>query len=470
MGGNNAPIMVNGGNVYDSPLGYDAPINYDTGQVSLSSLGVEWSLKKARQEVIRRLGFVVEPVKVQRTFDQLRQTVSTALGFTYVGTPAPRTMASLRLDLLRRLGFSAQATADAWAPGVKELLTNFLSEAQVALQHQYRLSVSTPLAPFHDDADVTTLDPWAVFLLALANGKAHHGQQDAKAYFDQLGGYITTVAKSADVDQIINTAQDSLLQRYAMDRYGDGKAPLVEGDDKTLIDGVAVEMQAIADAKAKYGQKDAEAYYSRLQEMAQRRPFDLDAMVDSFIRDAQDQLYQQYKELRTERWWTIQCVPGANLYDVPLDLDQYLDFRRITWAGIQDDVQWTPLIEGIDPVLYTSTSLSKPAYYRITGCIEIFPAPDRAYTIKIRGHLGLKWLTGDGDLLTVNSRAVFLHALANAKAHYKQPDAGNYMQQAQAYVRQLIAGSHGTRRYIPGTRQIPPARRPIPVGGWPEGN
>lgn len=470
MGGNNAPIMVNGGNVYDSPLGYDAPINYDTGQVNLSSLGVEWSLKKARHEVIRRLGFVVVPVKVQRTFDQLRQTVSTALGFTYVGTPAPRTMASLRLDLLRRLGFSAQATADAWAPGVKELLTNFLSEAQVALQHQYRLSVSTPLAPFHDDADVTTLDPWAVFLLALANGKAHHGQQDAKAYYDQLGGYITTVAKSADVDQIINTAQDSLLQRYAMDRYGDGKAPLVEGDDKTPIDGVAVEVQAIADAKAKYGQKDAEAYYGRLQEMAQRRPFDLDAMVDSFIRDAQDQLYQQYKELRTERWWTIQCVPGANLYDVPLDLDQYLDFRRITWAGIQDDVQWTPLIEGIDPVLYTSTSLSKPAYYQVTGCIEIFPAPDRAYTIKIRGHLGLKWLTGDDDLLTVNSRAVFLHALANAKAHYKQSDAGNYMQQAQAYVRQLIAGSHGTRRYITGTRQIPPARRPIPVGGWPEGN
>ncbi|WP_329766108.1 hypothetical protein [Stenotrophomonas geniculata] len=467
MSGNNGPIQTNFPNVYDTPVVYDAPIAYDT---ALVTSGLDMTLKQCRQEVIRRLGFVVERVKVQRTFDQLRQTVSTALGFTYVGTPAPRTMASLRLDLLRRLGFSAQATADAWAPGVKELLTNFLSEAQVALQHQYRLSVSTPLAPFHDDADVTTLDPWAVFLLALANGKAHHGQQDAKAYYDQLGGYITTVAKSADVDQIINTAQDSLLQRYAMDRYGDGKAPLVEGDDKTLIDGVAVEMQAIADAKAKYGQKDAEAYYSRLQEIAQRRPFDLDAMVDSFIRDAQDQLYHQYKELRTERWWTIQCVPGANLYDVPLDLDQYLDFRRITWAGIQDDVQWTPLIEGIDPVLYTSTSLSKPAYYRITGCIEIFPAPDRAYTIKIRGHLGLKWLTGDDDLLTINSRAVFLHALANAKAHYKQPDAGNYMQQAQAYVRQLIAGSHGTRRYIPGTRQIPPARRPIPVGGWPEGN
>ncbi|HEL4112199.1 TPA: hypothetical protein UM343_002350 [Stenotrophomonas maltophilia] len=244
--------------------------------------------REHRRRAIPKLGFdrgAVEPVDAAKLEGagigemvgldlkgQLRQTVSTALGFTYVGTPAPRTMASLRLDLLRRLGFSAQATADAWSPGVKELLTNFLSEAQVALQHQYRLSVSTPLAPFHDDADVTTLDPWAVFLLALANGKAHHGQQDAKAYYDQLGGYITTVAKSADVDQIINTAQDSLLQRYAMDRYSDGKAPLVEGDDKTLIDGVAVEMQAIADAKAKYGQKDAEAYYGRLQEMAQRRP------------------------------------------------------------------------------------------------------------------------------------------------------------------------------------------------------
>lgn len=469
MGGNNAPIMVNGGNVYDSPLGYDAPINYDTGQVNLASLGVEWSLKKCRDEIIQRLGFVVAPVKVQRTFDQLRSTVATSLGFNYVGTPTPRTMQSLRIDLLRRLGFSVQATVAAWPPGMKELLTNFLAEAQEALQHQYRLSVGTPLQPFVEDDDLTTLDPWAVFLLALANAKAHHGQQDSKAYFDQLGGYIATVSKSADIDQIVNTAQDSLLQRYAMDRYEDGSAPLVEGDDKTAIDGVAVEMQAIADAKAKYGQKDAEAYYARLREMAERRPFDLDAMVNSFIRDTQDQLYQQYKELRTERWWTIECIPGANLYDVPLDLDQYLDFRRITWAGILDGVQWTPLISGIDPVIYTSTSLSKPAYYRLTGVIEIFPAPDRAYTIKMRGHLGLKWLNGDNDLLTVNSRAVFLHALSNAKAHYRQPDAGNYMQQAQSYVRQLVAGSHGTRRYIPGTRQTAPAVRPIPVGGWPEG-
>ncbi len=468
MGGNNAPIMVNGGNVYDSPLGYDAPVDYDTAQVNMQAIGTDWSLKKCRQEVIRRLGFVVEPVKVQRTFAQLRSTVATALGFSHVAVPAPRTMESLRLELLRRLGFSAQADMGFWSPGMKELLTNFLYEAQVALQHQYRLSVDTPLAPFQADADVTTLDPWAVFLLALANAKAHHGQTDSKAYFEQLGGYIATAAKSADIDQIINSAQDSLLQRYAMDRYTDGSAPLVGGGDKTLIDGVAVEAQAVADAKAKYGQKDAEAYYARLKEMAQRRPFDLDAMVDSFIRDAQDQLYQQYKELRTERWWTIQCVPGANLYDVPLDLDQYLDFRRITWAGIQDDVQWSPMIEGIDPLLYTSNSLSKPAYFRVTGCIEIYPAPDRAYTIKIRGHLGLKWLNGDDDLLTVNSRAVFLHSLANAKAHYQQPDAGNYMQQAQAYVRQLIAGSHGTRRYIPGTRQVPAARRPIPVGGWPE--
>ena len=468
MGGNNAPIMVNGGNVYDSPLGYDAPIKYDTGQVDMGSIGVEWSLKKCREEVILRLGFVVAPVKVQRTFGQLRAAVATSLGFNYVGEPVPRTMQALRSDLLRRLGFSAQVAAGAWPPGMKELLTNFLTEAQEALQHQYRLGVGTALKPFGEDDDLTTLDPWAVFLLALANAKAHHGQTDAKSYYDQLAGYISSVAKSADIDQVINTAQDSLLQRYAMDRYEDGSAPLVGPEDKTLIDGVAVEMQAIADAKAKYGQKDAEAYYGRLQEMAQRRPFDLDAMVNSIIRDAQDQLYQQYSDLRTERWWTISCVPGANLYDVPLDLDQYLDFRRITWAGILDDDQWSPLIAGIDPMLYTSDSLRKPAYYQVTAAIEIFPVPDRAYVIKLRGHLGLKWLNADDDMLTLSSRAVFLHALANAKAHYRQPDAGNYMQQAQSYVRQLIAGAHGTRRYIPGTQQVPPARRPIPVGGWPE--
>jgi hypothetical protein len=56
---------------------------------------------------------------------------------------------------------------------------------------------------------------------------------------------------------------------------------------------------------------------------------------------------------------------------------------------------------------------------------------------------------------------VFLWALANAKNHYGQPDARDIAQEAQTYLRMLIADSHGTRRYIPGTIDIPALPQPV---------
>lgn len=42
------------------------------------------------------------------------------------------------------------------------------------------------LLPFEADTDVTTIDPDMVFLMALANAKAHYGHTDAGSYFRQL--------------------------------------------------------------------------------------------------------------------------------------------------------------------------------------------------------------------------------------------------------------------------------------------
>jgi hypothetical protein len=55
---------------------------------------------------------------------------------------------------------------------------------------------------------------------------------------------------------------------------------------------------------------------------------------------------------------------------------------------------------------------------------------------------------------------VFLWALANAKAHYGQADANNIATQANDYRAELIAGTHQTAHYLPGTIAVPPAVRP----------
>jgi hypothetical protein len=102
----------------------------------------------------------------------------------------------------------------------------------------------------------------------------------------------------------------------------------------------------------------------------------------------------------------------------------------------------------------------RPARYTIRQNIELFPAPDQTYWLWIRGHFGLQSFVNPDDQTTIDSELVFLHALATAKAHYGQADANNVEAMANAFRAELCASTHKTSRYIPGTRQIPPAIRP----------
>ena len=142
-------------------------------------------------------------------------------------------------------------------------------------------------------------------------------------------------------------------------------------------------------------------------------------LLTDYLFDAQEQLYWKYSTLRTERFWTWQTVAGQNLYDVPIDCTKFLEFRKITAAHIQRDAQWTPLVYGIDPSLYNGDQRSQPCRFEIREFLEVWPVPDAStYLIRIKGHLGLKRFSEDDDVPTIDADAVFLHALARAKAHY----------------------------------------------------
>jgi len=196
-------------------------------------------------------------------------------------------------------------------------------------------------------------------------------------------------------------------------------------------------------------------------------------LLDDFIHNAQEMLFRRYSVFRRERFYTWELIPGTRFYDLDANADactKQLDPRMISWAGIsQGDDSWRPLYCGIDPVMYTSRGPGIPSHYEIRQCIELWPAPvDATWKLRIKGQFGLMPLEADGDYTTVEPEAIFLLALANAKAHYGQADAGNYASQLTAYMRDLIRGSHHTRRYIPGTADPRNAVRPILVGGWPE--
>lgn len=190
-------------------------------------------------------------------------------------------------------------------------------------------------------------------------------------------------------------------------------------------------------------------------------------LLNAFLRDAQAQLYRRYQALRTERFYSWVMTPGVRFYDLAGNDDpecqKRLDPYKVSWVGVQDaNRTWLPLAEGIPPVYYTTARQPGiPARYEIRQCIEVFPAPDRSYTLRIKGHFGLEPFVADGDLTTLDPDAVFLFALGNAKAHYSQPDAPAIMNQALALVGGLVSGSHHTARYVPGTRREPPEPKPI---------
>lgn len=197
-------------------------------------------------------------------------------------------------------------------------------------------------------------------------------------------------------------------------------------------------------------------------------PLGMAAFINDKLLGAQNFLWRRYNALHTRRFFRWKIAPGQRFYSLKdNDEDVLSNFhmdpaKTIEWAGIQDTRNvWFPLIQGIPPQLYTMiTKPWRPARYDVRQGIEVYPAPDQTYWLWIRANFGLMSFVNDSDTTTIDSELVYLHALATAKAHYGQPDANSIEAMANAYRGELIAGTHQTAHYIPGTIAVPPAVRP----------
>lgn len=139
-------------------------------------------------------------------------------------------------------------------------------------------------------------------------------------------------------------------------------------------------------------------------------------------------------------------------------------YKNIEGAWLVDlNGAWLPLAEGIPPTFYTTVPQpGLPSRYEIRQCIEVFPAPAATgYKLYIKGHFGLQPFELDGDKPTIDGHLVYLWALANALDYYGKPSAAGIAAQAREYLGELVAGTHGSRRYIPGVRALPPAVMPV---------
>lgn len=196
------------------------------------------------------------------------------------------------------------------------------------------------------------------------------------------------------------------------------------------------------------------------------------AYCNNVLFRVQKWLYRKYPALNTRRFFRWKLIPGQRFYSLRNNDDgptanagvayRIDPLKHIEWAGVQDTRNvWYPLIEGIPPQLYTMiTKPWRPARYTIRQGIEVYPAPDQTYWLWLRGHFGLMPFAADADITTLDSELVYLYSLARAKAHYGHPDANDIAAQAKSYRGELIAGTHKTAHYVPGTTAVPPAVRP----------
>lgn len=185
-------------------------------------------------------------------------------------------------------------------------------------------------------------------------------------------------------------------------------------------------------------------------------------LLDDFLHEAQILVYSDYAIFRTERFYDWPLVAGERFYAYEDGGDgactKTLDPEKIIWVGISQESNsvgagfWQSLWKGIHPVMYGSpaTGTGWPSNYALGQYLEVWPAPTvSGGTLRVKGNFSLGAFVADTDKTTADPETIFLRALANAKYHYGQPDAGNYRAQEELRVMNLVAASHATSRYIP---------------------
>jgi len=162
-------------------------------------------------------------------------------------------------------------------------------------------------------------------------------------------------------------------------------------------------------------------------------------LLDSFLQNAQDQLFAQFEWRHLIKFDEKTTGVGQALYDWANDCDP----SRIRDIAVNDGSRWVPMREGVSFAMRSDDSPSVPLRYERYSQMEVWPVPDAAYTIRRYYTATPARFTEDNDRASIDDALVFLHALANAKLHYKQADGEGYGSQLQTMMRKLKGQSRG---------------------------
>lgn len=280
---------------------------------------------------------------------------------------------------------------------------------------------------------------------------------------------------AATLTEYVNQAHRAACRRVEFDYTGPLPAPMVADGATTVVDGHAVQTLALAMYCAAKGKPEAKAYFEQfeahLRDVAMRRPPGLVGTLDAFIRDAQVAVLRRVPSLRMKRWFAWACVPGARFYDLAANAEPAgvaIDPLAIESALIERGTVRTPLHRGLPGYSLARDVTGIPSHFDLGQCLEVWPAPDSTEArILIHARQAATPLTDDAHVPCVDHDAVYLLALAMAKAHFKRPDAADAMGMFEVQLQQLVAGTHGAARYITGRRTPAPYAAPLTTEPFP---
>lgn len=152
-----------------------------------------------------------------------------------------------------------------------------------------------------------------------------------------------------------------------------------------------------------------------------------DTVIKSFLQEAHDYVFGELEPPAMRKKTAIQLAAGSYLYDWHNDQeDERIDPGRVisVWLKESDSIR-SPLRQGITENDRSLDSIRQQPekYDHLNGQIELWPIPDQAYDLVIEYTADKPRFDRASDRPGVPDRLVFLYAMANAKAHYRHPDA-----------------------------------------------
>lgn len=169
--------------------------------------------------------------------------------------------------------------------------------------------------------------------------------------------------------------------------------------------------------------------------------------MNSILRQAQVALYNAADWARLRRYETVSLGVNQYLTDYPSAANP----DRIKAISVLISNVWSqPLKKGIPPQLYTTqASTSWPQRWEPYAQIETWPKSNAIYSVRIFYIKLLDAFTEDAHRTSIDDDMVFTLALADAKEHFRHPDAKTYRARADAIFTQLKAKSWGQQVFSP---------------------